>query len=236
MIENLTATWAWLSTSPLFALTLTVGVYWAADKLWERYGRNPLLTPLLVAVAVVAVLLVALGIDYDAYATGAGILTFLLGPATVALALPLHRQASHVKEAAPMVLGAVAVGAVFSVLSGYWLVRWLGGDEVLALSMAPKSTTTPIAMALAEQLGGLAPLAVLFVMVAGLSGAVIGPKVLDLVGVKDPRARGLAMGVASHGVGTSRAFQEGQAQGAFSGLAMGLTGLAVSLIITWLVP
>ena len=102
--------------------------------------------------------------------------------------------------------------------------------------MAPKSATTPIAMALAEQIVGLAPLAVLFVMVAGLAGAVIGPKILDLVRVTDPRARGLAMGVASHGVGTSRAFQEGQTQGAFSGLAMGLTGLTVSLIITWLVP
>ena len=135
-----------------------------------------------------------------------------------------------------MVLGAVLVGAFFSVLSGYWVTVLLGGSAELAASMAPKSSTTPIAMALAEQVGGLAPLAVLFVMVAGLSGAEIGPKVLDLVDVRDPRARGLAMGVASHGVGTSRAFQEGQTQGAFSGLAMGLTGLAVSVIITWLVP
>lgn len=234
-MENLAATWEWLSTSPLFALTLTVGLYWAADKLWERAGRNPLLTPLLVATAIICVVLVVFRIDYAAYASGAGILTFLLGPATVALAMPLHRQASHVKEAAPMVLGAVVVGAFFSVLSGYWVTRWLGGDEVLAASMAPKSATTPIAMALAEQIGGLAPLAVLFVMVAGLSGAVIGPKILDWVGVSDPRARGLAMGVAAHGVGTSRAFQEGQTQGAFSGLAMGLTGLTISVIITWLV-
>ena len=234
-MENLASTWEWLSTSPLFALTLTVGLYWAADKMWERAGRNPLLTPLLVATAIICVVLVVFGLDYAAYASGAGILTFLLGPATVALALPLHRQASHVEEAAPMVLGAVVVGAFFSVLSGYWVTRWLGGDEVLAASMAPKSATTPIAMALAEQVGGLAPLAVLFVMVAGLSGAVIGPKILDWVGVSDPRARGLAMGVAAHGVGTSRAFQEGQTQGAFSGLAMGLTGLTISVIITWLV-
>ena len=235
-MENLAATWEWLSTSPLLALTLTVGVYWAADKLWERSGRHPLLTPLLITVTVISIVLVVAGIDYSAYADGASILTILLGPATVALALPLHRQASHVKEAAPMVLGAVLVGAFFSVLSGYWVTVLLGGSAELAASMAPKSSTTPIAMALAEQVGGLAPLAVLFVMVAGLSGAEIGPKVLDLVGVRDPRARGLAMGVASHGVGTSRAFQEGQTQGAFSGLAMGLTGLAVSVIITWLVP
>lgn len=229
-------TWAWLSTSPLFALTLTVGIYWAADKLYQRAGRNPLLTPLLVAAGVIGGLLVLLGIDYNVYASGAGVLTFLLGPATVALALPLHRQASHVKEAAVMVIGVVVLGSVFSILSGYWLTVWLGGSRELALSMAPKSSTTPIAMALAESLGGWPPVAVLFVMVAGLAGAVVGPWVLTVARVTDPRARGLAMGVASHGIGTARAFQEGETQGAFSGLAMGLTGLTISLVIPLLVP
>ncbi|HHU37767.1 MAG TPA: LrgB family protein [Propionibacterium sp.] len=229
-------TWEWVSTSPLFALTLTVGIYWAADKLWERSGRNPLLTPLLVAAGVIGAVLVLLGIDYTVYADGAGVLTFLLGPATVALALPLYRQASHVKEAALMVLGVVVVGSVFSILAGYWLTVWLGGSEELALSMAPKSSTTPIAMALAESLGGWAPVAVLFVMIAGLAGAVFGPWILTAARITDPRARGLAMGVASHGIGTSRAFQEGETQGAFSGLAMGLTGLCISLVIPLLVP
>lgn len=229
-------TWEWVSTSPLFALTLTVGIYWAADKLWERSGRNPLLTPLLVAAGVIGAVLVLLGIDYTVYADGAGVLTFLLGPATVALALPLYRQASHVKEAALMVLGVVVVGSVFSILAGYWLTVWLGGSEELALSMAPKSSTTPIAMALAESLGGWAPVAVLFVMIAGLAGAVFGPWILTVARITDPRARGLAMGVASHGIGTSRAFQEGETQGAFSGLAMGLTGLCISLVIPLLVP
>lgn len=233
---RLAETWAWLSTSPLFALTFTVGVYWAADKLWERSGRNPLLTPLLVAAAVIGTVLVVLGIDYESYAEGAGVLTFLLGPATVALAMPLYRQAWHVKEAALMVLGAVVFGAVFSILSGYWLTRWLGGSEALALSMAPKSSTTPIAMALSESLGGWPAITVLFVMVAGLGGAVFGPWLLTVARVTDPRARGLALGVASHGIGTSRAFQEGQTQGAFSGLAMGLAGLTISLVIPLLVP
>ncbi|MDO5534825.1 MAG: LrgB family protein [Propionibacteriaceae bacterium] len=229
-------TWAWLSTSPLFALTVTVGTYWAADKVWEKSGRHPLLTPLLVAAAVIGGLLVVLGIDYEVYADGAGVLTFLLGPATVALALPLYHQAARVKEAAAMVLGVVVVGSVFSILAGYWLTVWLGGSEELALSMAPKSSTTPIAMALAESLGGWAPVAVMFVMVAGLAGAVMGPWVLTLARITDPRARGLALGVASHGIGTSRAFQEGETQGAFSGLAMGLTGLTISLVIPLLVP
>ena len=229
-------TWAWLSTSPLFALTLTVGAYWAADKLWERSGRNPLLTPLLVSAGAIGGLLVVLDVDYQAYAAGAGILTFLLGPATVALALPLYRQAWHVREAALMVVGAVVFGAVFSIVSGYWLTTWLGGSERLATSMAPKSSTTPIAMALSESLGGWPAITVLFVMVAGLGGAVFGPWLLTVARVTDPRARGLAMGVASHGIGTSRAFQEGQAQGAFSGLAMGLTGLTISLVIPLLVP
>ena len=229
-------TWAWLSTSPLFALTVTVGVYWVAEKAWNRFGRNPLLTPLLVAALVIGGLLVLLGIDYATYAAGADALTFLLGPATVALALPLYRQAERVREAAVMVLGVVLVGAAFSILAGYWLTIWLAGSEELALSMAPKSSTIPIAMALAESLGGWAPVAVLFVMIAGLAGAVFGPWILTVARITDPRARGLAMGVASHGIGTSRAFQEGETQGAFSGLAMGLTGLVISVLITFLVP
>ena len=121
-------------------------------------------------------------------------------------------------------------------LSGYWLATLLGATHELALTMAPKSATTPIAMALVQQLGGLAPVAVIFVMIAGISGAVVGPWLLTLARVTDPRARGLAMGTASHGIGTARALQEGQTEGAFAGLAMGLTGLVISLAITVLVP
>lgn len=233
---NLAATWEWLTHSPLTALTLTVGLYWACDKLWRRTGRHALLTPILTASALIGVLLLLTGWDYAAYAEGTSMVTFLLGPATVALGLPLHRQASKVLEGAPMVLGAVLFGAVFSVLSGYWLATWLGATHELALTMAPKSATTPIAMALVEQLGGLAPVAVIFVMIAGISGAVIGPWLLTVVGVTDPRARGLAMGTASHGIGTARALQEGQTEGAFAGLAMGLTGLVISVAITVLIP
>ncbi len=233
---NLAATWQWLTTSPLTAITLTVGVYWACDKLWRRTGRHPLLTPILTASALIGVLLLLTGWDYAAYADGTTMITFLLGPATVALGLPLHRQAAKVLEGAPMVLGAVLFGAVFSVLSGYWLATWLGATHELALTMAPKSATTPIAMALVQQLGGLAPVAVIFVMIAGISGAVVGPWLLTLARVTDPRARGLAMGTASHGIGTARALQEGQTEGAFAGLAMGLTGLVISLAITVLVP
>ena len=150
---NLATTWQWLTTSPLTAITLTVGVYWACDKLWRRTGRHPLLTPILTASALIGVLLLLTGWDYAAYADGTTMITFLLGPATVALGLPLHRQAAKVLEGAPMVLGAVLFGAVFSVLSGYWLATLLGATHELALTMAPKSATTPIAMALVQQLG-----------------------------------------------------------------------------------
>lgn len=233
---HLAETWAWVSASPLFALFLTIACYAAGEWVWERAGRNPLLTPLLTGSALICALVVVLGIDYDTYLYGANVLTFLLGPATVALALPLWRQASVVAESAPMVLGAVLGGAIFSILSGYWAVVLLGGPQELGWAVAPKSATTPIAMALAEQLGAVGSVAVIFVMIAGLSGAVFGTWILDAVGVHDPRARGLAFGVASHGIGTARAFQEGTTQGAFSGLAMGLTGLAISLLVTPLIP
>lgn len=233
---NFAATWEWLLTSPLTAVTVTVGIYWACDKVWRRCGSHALLTPILTASALIGGLLLLTGWDYTAYADGTAMITFLLGPATVALGLPLHRQASKVFEGAPMVLGAVLFGAVFSVLSGYWLATWLGATHEMALTMAPKSATTPIAMALVQELGGFASVAVIFVVIAGLCGAVFGPWLLTVARVTDSRARGLAMGVASHGIGTARALQEGQTEGAFAGLAMGLSGLMISLAITLLIP
>jgi len=169
---NLAAAWEWLSGSPLFGITVTLAAFLLAHRLWERTGRHPSLNPLLVSMMLVAGVIVALRVPYERYAESAGIVTFLLGPATVALALPLHREAARVREAAPMVLGAVVLGSVVALASGYLFTRWAGGDEVLALSMAPKSTTTPISLALGAQVGGVPALSALFTVVAGIIGAV----------------------------------------------------------------
>lgn len=226
--------------SPLFGLTVTLGAYWVGLRLWRALGRTALAHPVLTATALIAGVLALSGISYEQYLIGGQLITFLLGPATVALALPLYRQFTQVRRAALLVVGSVLVGSVIGVISGYLITSWLGGTRELALSMAPKSVTTPISVALAERIGGIAPLTAVITVVTGIVAAVVGPALLTLFRITDPRARGLAMGGASHGIGTARALQESETAGAFSGLSMGLSGLTTSLIIgvvlTWIAP
>lgn len=225
-----------VSASPLFGITLTLACFWLAQRVSGLTGRHPAANPVLIAMALVVVVLLVLGTPYERYMAGGRYVDFLLGPATVALGLPLYRQGRKIREAAPMVLAAVAVGGVAAIAAGYWITAGLGGTREMALSMAPKSVTTPISIALAGQLGGVPALTAIFTIVAGVVGAVAAPTVLDLLRIRDPRARGLAIGISSHGVGTAQVLQDDETAGAFSGLAMALNGLATSLVIGWLVP
>jgi predicted murein hydrolase (TIGR00659 family) len=223
--------WAWLVSSPVFGVTLTLVAYQAAGLLWTRTGRHALLNPVLVAIVLAGGTLLLLGVDYEDYLEGGQYIAFLLGPATVALALPLHYEARLVRKAALPIVVGLAAGSSASIGVAYLLTRALGGDEQLALSMAPKSATTPVSIALAESFGGIPALTAVFTILAGVLGAVVGPAVLSLLGFRDLRVRGLAMGAASHGIGTSRALQEHPTEGAFSGLAMGLNALATALLL-----
>ena len=128
--------------SPLYGITLTLAVYWVAVRLWERTGRHVLLNPVLVAMMLGAVAVWALGTTYEQYLAGGRFIGFLLGPSTVALALPIYRQRDTIRRAAPMIVVSLLVGCVAAIASGYWITRWLGGTRELALSMAPKSATT----------------------------------------------------------------------------------------------
>lgn len=224
-------TWEWLSGSPLTGITLTVAVYAAARWLFVRSGHHSVLQPVLVCIVVIGGLLQATGISYDDYMAGASAIHFWLGPATVALALPLHRQWHRIRRAVLPIGIGVGAGAVVSVLSAVLVTGALGGGEVLQLTLAPKAATTPVSIALAEQIGGVPPLTALITVLAGVSGAVLGPWVLDLVRVRDEQARGLAIGAVSHGIGTSRALLEGATEGAFSGLSMALSALATSVAV-----
>ncbi len=217
--------------SPLYGITLTLAVYWVAVRLWERTGRHVLLNPVLVAMMLGAVAVWALGTTYEQYLAGGRFIGFLLGPSTVALALPIYRQRDTIRKAAPMVVTSLVVGCVAAIAAGYWATRLLGGSREMSLTMAPKSATTPISIALAQQIGGIPALAAIFTIVAGVIGGVIGPALLTAVRIRDERARGLAIGVSSHGVGTARALAEDETTGAFSGLAMALNGLATSLLV-----
>lgn len=224
-----------LLDQPLLWLVVTLLAYEVGCRLRDRTRAHPLAQPVLVAIVLVGTLVVLLDVDYASYADDTALITFVLGPATVALAVPLHRQLDRLRGFVLPLLVAVVAGAVVSVASAVLLVRLVGGDELLARSMAPKSTTTPVAIAVADMLGGLPPLTAAVTITAGILGAVAGPGVLSLLRVRDHRARGLAIGAVSHGIGTGRALVDHPVEGAFSGLAMGLTALVTSVVAPLLV-
>lgn len=221
----------WLRTSPLALLTLTVAAYQLGRWLRARTDGHPLAQPALVAIVVVAVTISVLDVDYDRYRADVDPIALLLGPATVALAVPLHRQAHRLRGLVLPALLAVVLGSVVSVTTAVLLVRLTGGPEVLERTVAPKAATTPVAIPLAASVHGIPELAAVLAIVIGLVGAVAGPAVLTLLRIRDARARGLALGAVSHGIGTSRLLHDDERQGAFSGLSMGLTALATSLVL-----
>jgi predicted murein hydrolase (TIGR00659 family) len=229
---------AWVETrsSPVFGVALTLVGYQLGRVAWRRAGRNPLLNPVLIAVVTIALVMWACDIDYDTYFRGGAVIALLLGPATVALAVPMHRELEVLRQAAVPVVAGVLAGSGVAVVVAVVVTRGLGGDVELARSMAPKSTTTPVSIALSQTIGGLPALTAVLTILAGIIGAVIGPALLTALHVRDPRVRGLAVGVASHGIGTSQMLHEGRTQGAFAGLAMALTALATSVWAPLLVP
>jgi predicted murein hydrolase (TIGR00659 family) len=230
-MSDLAEIWVYLAQEPLAALTATLLAWLAAVKLHEMTGRHPLANPVLIAVALLAGGLLASGIAYRDYFAGAQFVHFLLGPATVALAVPLHRQFALVRRSAAVALISVVTGGIFAAAAGIAIALALGAAPEVVASLAPRSVTTPVAMGIAERIGGLPSLTAVVVILSGIVGAALGPLVLDLVRVKDWRARGLAIGTAAHGIGTARALSVNATAGAFSGLAMGLNALATALLL-----
>jgi len=192
---------------------------------------NPLLNPVLLSIIAIVAILVSTGTSYQTYFEGAQFVHFLLGPATVALAIPLYRQFEKVRRSALALVVSIVAGSVTAAVSAVGIAWLLGGSREALASLAPKSVTTPVAMGIAEQLGGLPSLTAALVIITGILGAIAGPWVLDLLRVRGMAARGLAMGTASHGIGTARALQVSEVAGAFSGLAMGLNALATALLL-----
>ncbi|WP_174241968.1 LrgB family protein [Teichococcus oryzae] len=228
---DLAEIWVYLARDPLAALTATLLAWMAGLRLAALFRRHPAANPIIFAIAILAGLLLAAGVDYRSYFQGAQFVHFLLGPATVALAVPLYRQWGHVRASGPAALAAVLAGGTMAALAGIGFgVMFHAAPEVTA-SLAPRSVTTPVAMGIAEQIGGLPGLAATVVLASGVTGAMLGPMVLDLARVRDWRARGLAMGTAAHGIGTARAISVNATAAAFSGLAMGLNAMATALLL-----
>lgn len=216
--------------SVILWLFVTVAAYEFGRWLRAR-THSPLAQPVAVAIVIVGALLTVSDTAYDDYADATTLISFLLGPATVALAIPLYHQVSRLKGMVVPVLVALTAGAVVSMVSGILLVRWLGGSDVLERTMATKAVTAPVTIALAERLGGYPELSACFAIVIGTFAAMVAPRVLTLLGISDPRARGIAVGAVSHGIGTARMLEESRVEGAFSGLAMGLTAVVTCLMV-----
>jgi putative effector of murein hydrolase len=220
-----------VARSPLALLAVTLAGYQLGRWIQQRSGGHALAQPVLVAIVVTGLAITVLDVDYPEYRSGVELIAFWLGPATVALAVPLHRQADRLKGFVVPMLVAVVVGAVVSITSAVLLARALGADEALEKTLATKAATTPVAIALTDALGGIPPLAAVFAIIIGILSAITAPAVLDLLRIRDRRARGLAVGAVSHGIGASRMLREDETEGAFAGLAMGLSALAISLLV-----
>jgi predicted murein hydrolase (TIGR00659 family) len=236
MTPRLNEIWVYLAASPLLGLTITLVAYQGAFWLYRRSGMNPLANPVLISVTALVALLSLTGTSYQTYFDGAQFVHFLLGPATVALAVPLYTQFRRVRAMLlPVLLGLVA-GSLTAVLSAIAIGKVFGASTPTLLSLAPKSVTTPIAMGVAERIGGIPSLTAVLVIATGILGAVGARYLFDAMKLRDPAIRGFAFGVASHGIGTARAFQVSEQAGAFAALAMGLNGMLTALLLPALVP
>ena len=227
--------WIYLSSTPLFGLTATLCVYVLAQSLYLHANQAPWANPVLWTVAMLAAGLLATDTPYPRYFAGAQFIHFLLGPAVVALAWPLWLRRHELQRRAVVVLGAALLGGAAAAGSALALAWALGLPPELLRSLAPKSVTAPVAMGIAEQLGGIPALAAVCAVVTGLVGAVSGKYIFDLLRIgRDPAgwaARGFALGTAAHGIGAARALQVDSDAGAYAGLALGVQVLLASLLI-----
>ncbi len=236
MNPNLEEIWVYLSTSPLLGLTLTLLAYQAAFWIYKRVGFHPLANPVLISVAILASLLLATGTPYQAYFDGAQFVHFLLGPATVALAVPLFAQWKRLRRMALPLMVALLAGSATAAVSAMFIAKALGATPATVFSLAPKSVTTPIAMGVAEKIGGLPSLTAVLVIITGIVGAMGFPTLFRWLGIRDHATQGFSVGLAAHGLGTARAFMFSEEMGAFSALAMGLNGLLTALMLPILLP
>lgn len=230
MTPHWQAAWQAIVHHPLFGFAITLGAYQLALAAYEK-TRWMLLQPVLVSVLILVGVLLICGIDYDEYRSSTTLLSLFLGPATVALAVPLYLNLRRIRQLLWPILLSLTAGGLLATASVAALAWSLGIERTLAMTLLPKSVTSPIAMLVAEQIGGVAPLAAVFVLITGMLGAILGPECLRRLGVVHPAAQGLALGLSAHAVGTARALQEGEECGAFAAMAMSLMGVATAVLL-----
>lgn len=234
-LPPITEIWVYLSGSPLIALVLTLSAYLLGLTLYERSERNPLANPVLIAVLVVTCAIQWLDMPYATYFEGAQFVHFLLGTATVSLAIPIYKGFASLKGRMGVLMFSLVAGGITSAFSAVAMARWLGMDEALIRGLVAKSVTAPIAMGIAERVHASPTLTAIFAVSTGILGAVLGRFVLDALRVTQWWQRGFALGVAAHGIGTSRAFSVHPEAGAYASLGMGLHGILGAALIPYAV-
>lgn len=217
-------------SSDLCLLTLTVGLYCLGGIIYRR-THAPLLHPVVVTFTAMIGFLCAADIPYARYREATGVLEFALGMSVVALGYLLYEQVERLRGSLRPVVAATLAGCVAGVVSVVYIARALGAERHILNSIAPKSVTVPIAVSVAEPLGGIVSITSVVVFCVGIFGSLAGDRILSRCGVTDPQARGFALGAAAHGIGTARAIEMGAVEGALSGLAMALMGLATALLL-----
>ena len=224
-----------MSILTLISIVLTMVVYLGARWLSIRV-LSPLTTPLLTATIVIILILAIFDISYEQYTPAKEWMTYLLGPATVALAVPMyHNREVIMEKLVPAILG-LTIGTISTIISAVWLSKAFGLSETIQATSAVKAVTTPVAIETVVLIGGDPALAAAFVIIAGIFGAVLGPAILNLTRISDPFSRGLGIGTVAHALGTTQAVREGPIQGAVSSMAMGFAAILTSIIIPWLYP
>lgn len=236
MDQALANLWTPLAATPLVWLAVTLAAYGLGLAAQRRLGGTALASPVLIAIALVAAVVLATRTPYQVYFTGAQFINFLLGPATVALAVPLAKNLQLVRRNWKSLGVALIAGSMASIVSGVIIVWLLGGSRSIALSMAPKSVTTPIAMAVADEIGGVPALTAVLAILGGVVAAILGQQLLRRLRIEDWRAHGLAAGVAGSGVAAARVAVQNELAAAFAALGIGLNGLLTAIVVPLMAP
>lgn len=217
--------------SPLFGILLSL-VTFEIGLFVNKKTKFPLLNPMIISIGMIILILSFFNINIKSYNVGGNLISFFLGPATVILAVPLYKQIELLKSNSLAILIGILVGCITSIVSVLTFYKLLGLDKTLALSLIPKSITTPIGIEISKSLGGIIPITVTAIIVTGIIGCIISPFILKLFKITDEVAIGVALGTSSHALGTTKALEMGEIQGAMSGLSIGIAGL-LTVVITF---
>lgn len=216
----------------LIWMSVTVVTFWAMDRIVQRFGRPPLLHPVLLSTPVVIAALMLSNTSYADYSASTAMITFLLGPTVVSMAVPIWANRATIKRLAVPITLALLAGAVTAIVTSVGIVWMFGAPEQVMASIAPRATTTPVGMAISQNLGGIPALTAVIVIFAGVFGAMLASPLLNRLGIHDWRARGFAVGVSAHGAGAARAFEVSHTAGAYAGVGMALNAVLTAALLS----